>query len=61
VTATLVGTPDPSPRPGRRLIATGVKRGAGRLVVEPYEPKPKPKPLPTEPRARRRTLALRVW
>ncbi|WP_406325204.1 hypothetical protein [Streptomyces niveus] len=59
MTATLVATPDPSPRPSRRLIASGVKRGTGRLVVEPYEPKPKP--LPTEPRARRRTLALRVW
>ncbi|WP_405848099.1 hypothetical protein OG211_12275 [Streptomyces niveus] len=57
MTATLVATPDPDRRPSRRLIATGVKRGAGRLVVEPYEPKP----LPTEPRARRRTLALRVW
>ncbi|WP_330173007.1 hypothetical protein OG875_05010 [Streptomyces sp. NBC_01498] len=57
MTATLVATPDPSPRPGRRLIATGVKRGVGPLVVEPFEPKP----LPSDPRARRRTLALRVW
>ncbi|MEV0779212.1 hypothetical protein [Streptomyces sp. NPDC050428] len=57
MTATLVATPDPSRRPSRRLIATGVKRGKGRLVVESYVPKP----LPSEPRARRRTLALRVW
>jgi hypothetical protein len=57
MTATLVATPDPDRRPGRRLIATGVKRGVGRLVVESYEPKP----LPSEPRARRRNLILRAW
>lgn len=49
--------PNQAPTPSRRLIAAGVKRGSGPLVIE----QPKYPPLPVEPAARRRAIAVRGW
>ncbi len=49
--------PNPTPTPSRRLIAAGVKRGSGPLVIE----QPEYPPLPAEPAARRRAIAVRGW
>ena len=43
--------------PSRRLVAAGIKRGSGPLVVEPVTYPP----LPADPAARRRAIALRGW
>ena len=43
--------------PARRLIAAGIKRGSGPLVVETVTYPP----LPTAPAARRRAIQQRGW
>lgn len=50
-------SPTPTSTPARRLVAAGVKRGTGPLVIE----QPQYPPLPTERAARRRALTVRGW
>lgn len=50
-------TPSVADHPSRRLIAAGIRRGSGPLVVEAVTYPP----LPTAPAARRRAIQLRGW
>jgi hypothetical protein len=46
------------PSPSRRLVAAGIKRGSGALVVEPVTYPPLP---PAGTPARRRAIQKRGW